>query len=161
MSSALSDCGSYWRVIVVESVDRSALVPYTPQEMFELVSDIESYPRFLPWCQGALILSRDIDEVRARIEFAVGGLTKSFTTRNRHQVNKMIEMHLVDGPFSRLDGFWRFDPLGDVGRKIALFLEYGFSNRVLGLVVGPIFGQIANTLVDAFQRRAVEIYGER
>jgi ribosome-associated toxin RatA of RatAB toxin-antitoxin module len=145
----------------VESVDRSALVPYTPQEMFALVSDIESYPRFLPWCSGARILSRDIDEVRASIEFAVRGVTRSFTTRNRHQVNKMIEMHLVDGPFSRLDGFWRFDPLGEEGSTIALFLEYDFSNRVLGLVVGPIFGQIANTLVDAFQQRAVEVYGQR
>jgi ribosome-associated toxin RatA of RatAB toxin-antitoxin module len=145
----------------VESVDRSALVPYTPREMFELVIDIDSYPRFLPWCHGARILSRDIDEVRARIEFAVGGMTRSFTTRNRHQINKMIEMHLVDGPFSRLNGFWRFDPLGEEGSKIALFLEYDFSNRVLGMVVGPIFGQIANTLVDAFQQRAVEIYGPR
>ena len=148
-------------MIVVESVDRSALVPYTPQEMFELVSDIDSYPRFLPWCHGARILSSDVDEVRARIEFAVGGVTRSFTTRNRHQVNKMIEMHLVDGPFSRLNGFWRFDPLGEEGSKIALFLEYDFSNRVLGMVVGPIFGQIANTLVDSFQQRAVEIYGSR
>jgi ribosome-associated toxin RatA of RatAB toxin-antitoxin module len=145
----------------VESVDRSALVPYTPREMFELVIDIDSYPRFLPWCHGARILSRDIDEVRARIEFAVGGMTRSFTTRNRHQINKIIEMHLVDGPFSRLNGFWRFDPLGEEGSKIALFLEYDFSNRVLGMVVGPIFGQIANTLVDAFQQRAVEIYGPR
>ena len=145
----------------MESVDRSALVPYTPQEMFELVSDIESYPRFLPWCSGARIVSRGIDELRASIEFSVGGVSRSFTTRNRHQVNKMIEMHLVDGPFSRLDGFWRFDPLGDEGSKIALFLEYDFSNRVLGLVVGPVFGQIANTLVDAFQQRAVEIYGLR
>jgi ribosome-associated toxin RatA of RatAB toxin-antitoxin module len=115
----------------------------------------------LPWCHGARILNRDIDEVRARIEFAVGGMTRSFTTRNRHQINKMIEMHLVDGPFSRLNGFWRFDPLGEEGSKIALFLEYDFSNRVLGMVVGPIFGQIANTLVDAFQQRAVEIYGPR
>ena len=145
----------------MESVDRSALVPYTPQEMFELVSDIESYPRFLPWCRGARILSRDVDEVRASIEFAVGGVTRSFTTRNRHQVNKMIVMHLVDGPFSRLDGFWRFDPLGEEGSKIALFLEYDFANRMLGLVVGPVFGQIANTLVDAFQQRAVENYGRR
>ena len=145
----------------MESVDRSALVPYTPREMFELVSDIEAYPRFLPWCRGARVLARGMDEVRASIEFAVGGVTRSFTTRNRHQVNKMIEMHLVDGPFSRLDGFWRFDPLGEEGSKIALFLEYDFANRMLGLVVGPVFGQIANTLVDAFQQRAVENYGRR
>jgi ribosome-associated toxin RatA of RatAB toxin-antitoxin module len=145
----------------LESINRSALLPYTPQEMFELVTDIESYPGFLPWCQGSRILSRSDDEVRARIDFAVGGMTKSFTTRNRHQVNKMIEMHLVDGPFSRLDGCWRFDPLGEEGCKIALFLEYDFSSRMLSAVVGSVFGQIANSLVDAFQQRAVEVYGQR
>jgi ribosome-associated toxin RatA of RatAB toxin-antitoxin module len=145
----------------VHTIDRSALVPYKPQQMFELVVDIEAYPRFLPWCQGARILSRDVDEVHARIEFAVGGLSKSFTTRNRHQVNKMIEMHLVDGPFSRLNGCWRFDPLGEEGSKIALFLEYDFSNPMLGMVVGPVFSHITNTLVDAFQKRAVEVYGAR
>lgn len=145
----------------MESINRSALLPYTPQEMYGLVVDIESYPRFLPWCEGSRVLSRDDDEVRASIDFAVGSVTKSFTTRNRHQVNKMIEMHLVDGPFSRLDGCWRFDPLGDEGCKISLFLEYDFSSRMLSVVVGSVFSHIANTLVDAFQQRAVEVYGPR
>jgi ribosome-associated toxin RatA of RatAB toxin-antitoxin module len=146
---------------VLESIDRSALLPYTPREMFELVSDIESYPQFLPWCHDTRILSRDMDEIRARIEFSVGGVTKTFTTRNRFQVNKMIEMHLIDGPFSKLDGCWRFDPLGEEGSKIALFLEYDFSSRMVGMVVGPVFNQIANTLIDAFQNRAIEVYGKR
>lgn len=146
---------------MLESIDRSALLPYTPREMFELVSDIESYPQFLPWCHDTRILSRDMDEIRARIEFSVGGVTKTFTTRNRFQVNKMIEMHLIDGPFSKLDGCWRFDPLGEEGSKIALFLEYDFSSRMVGMVVGPVFNQIANTLIDAFQNRAIEVYGKR
>ena len=146
---------------MLESIDRSALLPYTPREMFELVSDIESYPQFLPWCHETQILSRDMDEIRARIEFSVGGVTKTFTTRNRFQVNKMIEMHLIDGPFSKLDGCWRFDPLGEEGSKIALFLEYDFSSRMVGMVVGPVFNQIANTLIDAFQKRAIEVYGKR
>lgn len=145
----------------MESIDRSALLPYTPQEMFDLVTDIESYPLFLPWCQGSRILSSGIDEVRASIDFAVGSMTKSFTTRNRYQLNKMVEMHLVDGPFSRLDGCWRFDPLGDEGCKISLFLEYDFSSHMLSKVVGSVFGHIANSLVDAFQQRAVEVYGPR
>ena len=145
----------------MESIQRSALVLYTPEEMFALVSDIESYPRFLPWCRGTRVLSQDIDEVRASIEFSVGSLTRSFTTRNRFQVNKIIEMRLVDGPFSRLDGCWQFDRLGEEGSKIALFMEYDFDNRMLGMVVGPVFNQIANTLVDAFQQRAVEVYGDR
>jgi len=129
--------------------------------MFNLVRDIEAYPRFLPWCHGARVLAQEVDEVRASLEFSVGGLTRSFTTRNRHQVNKMIEMHLVDGPFSRLEGCWRFDRLGEAGSKISLFLEYDFENRLAGIVIGPVFSQIANTLVDSFQKRALEIYGER
>jgi len=145
----------------LESINRSALLPYTPQEMYGLVIDIESYPSFLPWCEGSRILSRDGDEVRASIDFAVSGMIRSFTTRNRHQVNKMVEMHLVDGPFSRLDGCWRFDPLGEEGCKISLFLEYDFSSRMLSVVVGSVFSHIANTLVDAFQQRAVEVYGPR
>ncbi|UCC55713.1 MAG: type II toxin-antitoxin system RatA family toxin [Gammaproteobacteria bacterium] len=145
----------------MDTVDRSALLPYTTEEMYRLVSDIESYPGFLPWCNDALILSQDDDELYASIEFSVGGMIRSFTTRNRLQVNKMIEMRLVDGPFSRLQGCWQFEPLGDAGSKISLFLEYDFSNRMLGMVVGPAFNQIANTLVDAFQKRAVEVYGER
>jgi len=145
----------------LESIKRSALLPYTPEEMYRLVSDIESYPDFLPWCTDARVLSQDIDEVCARIEFSVGGLTRSFTTRNRHQVNKIIEMRLVDGPFSRLEGCWQFDRLGEEGSKISLFLEYDFENRMIGLVIGPVFSQITNTLVDSFQKRAVEVYGER
>ncbi len=145
----------------METVDRSALLPYTTEEMYSLVSDIESYPGFLPWCNDALILSQDEDELYASIEFSVGGLIRSFTTRNRLQVNKMIEMRLVDGPFSRLQGCWQFEPLGDEGSKISLYLEYDFSSRMLGMVVGPVFNQIANTLVDSFQKRAVEVYGER
>ena len=145
----------------MDKINRSALLPYTPQEMFILVSDIESYPDFLPWCTVARVLSREYDEVRACIDFTVSGVTRSFTTRNRHQINKMIEMQLVEGPFSRLNGCWQFEPLGEEGCKISLFLEYDFSSRMLGMVVGPVFSQIANTLVDSFQKRAIEIYGSR
>ena len=145
----------------VEKINRSALVPYTAREMFDLVSDIESYPEFLPWCTEARVQSREHDEVRASIGFAVSGLTRSFTTRNYHQVNKIIEMQLVEGPFSSMHGCWQFDSLGDAGCKISLYIEYDFSSRMLGMVVGPVFNQIANILVDSFRQRAIEIYGSR
>lgn len=145
----------------MENVTRSALVPYTRQEMFALVSDVDAYPDFLPWCNGARTLSRSGDEVEARIEFAVGGVAKSFTTRNRHVDSQAILMQLVDGPFRHLEGSWRFDPLGEDGCKISLQLDYDFSSRMVGMVVGPVFNRIANTLVDAFRQRAVEVYGER
>lgn len=145
----------------MEVIDRSALVHYTPSEMFALVSDIETYPRFLPWCTGAKIVSRDGDSVTARIDFAVGKVSQSFVTRNSNREYSEIAMQLVDGPFSQLQGRWRFDPLGEEGCKISLYLEYDFSNKMVSMVVRQVFGKIANSLVDAFQQRAVETYGAR
>lgn len=142
-------------------VDRSALLPYTTTEMFELVSDITAYPQFLPWCSDAQILSQQGEELTARVGFSVSGVSKSFTTRNRLRPGKEIAMQLVAGPFSDLHGRWRFDPLGDAGSKISLFLEYDFSSNMVALAVGPVFNKIANTLVDAFEKRAVEVYGKR
>ncbi|MCG6900654.1 MAG: type II toxin-antitoxin system RatA family toxin [Gammaproteobacteria bacterium] len=145
----------------MEIIDRSALLPYSTDEMFALVSDINAYPQFLPWCSDAQILSQEGDEVSARVAFSVRGVSKSFTTRNRLQPGAEITMKLVEGPFSRLEGRWRFEPLGEVGSKISLFLEYDFSSTMVSFAVGPVFNKIANTLVDAFQKRAVEVYGKR
>ncbi len=140
-------------------INKFALVPYTPAQMFALVDDIETYPEFLPWCKSTRVLSRTKDEVRATIELSKGGVEKAFTTCNRNQKNEMIEMHLVEGPFKRLEGFWRFDALGNDGCKVSLDLEFEFASRVLGLVIGPVFSQVANSLVDSFQQRAVDVYG--
>jgi ribosome-associated toxin RatA of RatAB toxin-antitoxin module len=143
------------------SIQKTALVPYTPAEMFALVSDIEAYPKFLPWCSGAHVRLRNEDDVEATIDISKAGVEKSFTTHNRHQVDKMIEMRLVEGPFQRLDGYWRFDPLGDAACKVSLDLQFEFASHMLDMVVGPIFSQIANTLVDSFHKRAIRIYGKR
>ena len=145
----------------MDVVDRSALVHYSNDEMFALVSDIDAYPQFLPWCSGARVLSHEQHEMCARIDFSVSGVNKSFTTRNQLQPGHEISMQLVEGPFSQLEGRWRFEPLGDAGSKISLFLEYDFSSKMVSLAVGPVFNKIANTLVDAFQKRAVEVYGAR
>ena len=145
-------------------VNRNALVPYSPAEMFALVDDIESYPQFLPWCRSSTVWSRDGDEVKASVELAKGAIQKSFTTVNRNQQDKMIEMRLVEGPFHHLEGFWRFDALGAgdaVACKVSLDLEYEFSNALLAMTVGPVFNQVANKLVDAFSQRAVTVYGKR
>jgi ribosome-associated toxin RatA of RatAB toxin-antitoxin module len=145
----------------LDVVDRSALVHYSNDEMFALVSDIDAYPQFLPWCSGARVLSYEQHEMCARIDFSVSGVNKSFTTRNQLQPGREISMQLVEGPFSQLEGRWRFEPLGDAGSKISLFLEYDFSSKMVSLAVGPVFNKIANTLVDAFQKRAIEVYGAR
>ena len=141
-------------------VNRSAVAPYTPAQMYSLVEDVPSYPQFLPWCRSATISPVGPDEVRATIELAFHGVHRAFTTANRMQKDKMIEIRLVEGPFRRLKGFWRFDALGDKGCKVSLDMEYEFSNKLLALAVGPVFSQIANSLVDAFYRRATQVYGK-
>ncbi len=140
------------------SISKSALVPFSAEEMFRLVNDVAAYPQFLPWCGGSRVLSESEDEVRASVEIAHGSLRKAFTTLNRLQRGKMIEMRLVDGPFKQLEGFWRFQALEERACKVSLDLEFEFSNRLVGMAMGPIFSQIANTLVDSFSKRAREIY---
>lgn len=129
--------------------------------MYALVNDIESYPAFLPWCRSSTILERSDDEIKASIELARGGIQKTFTTLNRMQHNKIIEMRLVNGPFRHLEGFWRFQALDEHSSKVMLDMEFEFSNRLLGLTVGPVFTQITNSLVDAFTQRAMDVYGKR
>lgn len=140
-------------------IRRHALVPYSPAQMFALVDEINTYPQFLPWCRSAQEFSRDEDHVKASIEIAKGAVNKSFTTMNRMQSNKIIEMSLVDGPFKHLHGFWRFDELKPGACKVSLDLDFEFSNKLVSLAVGPVFNQVANTLVDSFVQRARAVYG--
>ena len=143
-------------------ISRSALVPYDVGEMYSLVDDIEAYSIFLPWCRSSEIISRSDEEVQASIEIAKGAFNKSFTTLNRLQKNKMIEMRLLKGPFKHLQGYWRFDELKkSQACKISLDLEFEFENKLIALAVGPIFNQIANSMVESFCKRAIEVYGER
>lgn len=142
----------------MSTVQKSALVPYSAHEMYALVADIDSYGKFLPWCGGARILTRDEDTVTAAITIAYGGVHKSFITVNRMQTDKMIEMRLVEGPFKHLFGYWRFQALDARACKVSLDMEYEFSSAMLGLVMGPVFSRIANDLVDGFRRRAESLY---
>ena len=142
-------------------VQKSALVPYSASEMYALVADVESYGDFLPWCGGARVVTREDNTVTAAVDIAYSGVNKTFTTRNRGEPGVQLEMSLVDGPFRSLHGYWRFQELDERACKISLDLEFEFSNKVLGLVVGPVFSKIANGLVDSFRERALELYGRR
>ncbi len=144
----------------MSTVSRSAIVPHSAFDMYALVADIESYPEFLPWCGGSRIASSTDEEIVASIEIAYKGIRKSFTTRNRLQPGKVLEMHLVEGPFRKLQGFWRFAPLDGQSCKVSLDLEFEFSNTLVRLAVGPVFSDIAGTLVDSFCERARQKYGD-
>lgn len=140
-------------------INRSAIVPYSAEQMYDLVDDIESYPKFLPWCQEATIQSRNEDEVHATLHLAWKGMTKSFTTCNRLQKPKMMEIRLVEGPFKQLEGFWRFSPLGEEGSKVSLDLQFEFANLLLAMAFGKLFEEVTDKLVNAFCERAKEVYG--
>lgn len=140
-------------------INKSALVPYSAEKLFLLVNDIEAYPDFLPWCKASEVFSRTDDEVKARLDLVKGAVHKSFTTVNRIQKNKMIEMRLLEGPFHHFEGFWRFEGLEENACKISLDMDFEFSSKMAGMIMGPLFNQIANTLVDSFCKRAKDVYG--
>ena len=131
--------------------------------MFALVADVVRYPEFLPWCSEGAVLQEQDEVMVARVGMSISGIRKSFTTRNTHDGQRSIRLELVDGPFSQLDGHWEFIPLGGPGQKackIVFTLNYAFSSRTLEALVGPVFDKIAGSLVDAFVKRADQIYGE-
>jgi ribosome-associated toxin RatA of RatAB toxin-antitoxin module len=140
------------------AIKKNAVVPYTPSQMYALVDDIEAYPLFLPWCKNSTVIYRSEDEVSATLTLAKGGIEKSFSTINRLQKNKMIEVTLKEGPFKHLEGFWLFESIHDNCCKVTLDLEFELANNLFSLALGPIFQQIANTLVDAFCERAKDLY---
>jgi len=142
-------------------VDKTVLVEYGCEQMFSLVRDVEAYPRFLPWCSGAAVNAADESVVRATLDIDYHGVRTSFSTENTYRTPPNIDLRLVQGPFKHLNGTWHFTALGDSACKIQLRLMYEFSNRILEKLVGPVFGFIANSLVDAFVRRAEQLYGRR
>ncbi len=144
----------------VRRVDRNAIMPYKAEAMYQLVADVETYPDFLPWCRSARVDADNGDEVKASLEIARGPVRKTFTTRNRLRPGEAIHMSLVEGPFKHLEGEWRFTPLGHDGSKIELHLEFDFESRLLKATVGPVFNHIAETMVDAFCKRAHTLYGK-
>lgn len=141
------------------TISKTALVTHSPEEMFKLVDNIEAYSEFLPWCGKATEISRDLINVEASLFISHSGLNKEFTTQNKNTAFEKIEMHLVNGPFKNLDGVWLFEPLGETACKVSLNLEFEFASKIVSVTLGPIFSKIANSLVDAFIKRADSIYG--
>ena len=146
----------------MKTVHKSVLIWYSPEEMFSLVTGVEHYPQFLPWCDRAAVLAQTGEGMTAEVGIAFSGIRQTFVTRNTHEAGKRVQMHLVKGPFSRLDGDWHFHPVGDGTQracKVELLLNYGFDSAALAALVGPVFDRIAGSMVDAFVKRAEQVYG--
>lgn len=142
----------------MKKISKHALVPYSASQMYALVNDIESYADFLPWCSRSDILEKTEQEIKASLNIAYGSLNKSFTTLNKLTPETKMEMLLVEGPFKKLHGEWLFTQLGDDGCKVSLELEFEFKSKLISMTMGPVFSQIANTLVDSFSERANKVY---
>jgi len=139
-------------------VKQARTMPYSPEQLFNMINDIERYPEFLPYFNTSKVHFRNEDEVEATLSISMAGFEKSFTTRNRLQSNKMIELRLVDGPFNHLEGFWRFDEI-PTGCNVSFDLEFEFAGLWLSHLMGPMFEQVAQTLIDSFSKRADALYG--
>jgi ribosome-associated toxin RatA of RatAB toxin-antitoxin module len=163
----------------MKHVKKSVLLWYSAHEMYALVTAVEDYPKFLPWCARAEVLQRDAEGLTARLHLAYAGVRHAFTTRNVHTPDQAVHVGLVDGPFSLLDGTWRFLALPEPAQrtpppaldgaagsaakacKIEFELRYAFANFALEALISPVFDRIANTFVDAFVKRAEQVYGPR
>jgi len=140
-------------------IERSALVMHSAQRMFDLVNDVKRYPEFLPWCIDAHIQSESDTNLVAGLTIKKGGIKQSFTTRNEKQSPDWMSMELVDGPFKKLNGLFKFQPLSDEACKVIFQLDFEVAGKILGLTLTPVFKQASNTMVDAFVKRADELYG--
>jgi ribosome-associated toxin RatA of RatAB toxin-antitoxin module len=146
----------------MKEVKRSALVPYTAEQMFALVEDIERYPQFLPWVSAAQLLERKPGEVIGRLEMHRAGMREVVTTRNVLTPPREITLALLTGPFKTLEGRWRFEPIGsDRGTRVDLTIRFEFVNSMLTLLLSRTFEKSCNELVDAFVARARAVYGTR
>lgn len=149
----------------MKHVKKSVLLWYSAHEMYALVTDVVAYPQFLPWCEHAELLEQTGDTVMAKLHLHYAGLKHDFTTRNTQVADTSVDMALVDGPFSDLDGTWLFKPIptpdGAPACRVEFDLRYAFSSKALETVLSPVFDKVADTFVDSFVVRAEHVYGQR
>jgi ribosome-associated toxin RatA of RatAB toxin-antitoxin module len=148
-----------WFAVLMAQVDKSILVEHPSHAMYRLVDAVEEYPQFLPWCGGTEVRWRDEETTVATIYIDYMGVKQSFTTENTKLPHREMNLTLQEGPFTHLQGHWRFHALGDTACKIEFRLSYAFSSHLLEKLMAPVFNHIANTFVDAFVARADKLYG--
>jgi ribosome-associated toxin RatA of RatAB toxin-antitoxin module len=143
----------------VRKISRSALVPYSADQMYALVEDVIAYPEFLPWCIGSTLHFKNNDVIEASLEMQRSGIKKSFRTRNTLQPGNAMGIALVGGPFRHLSGDWKFEQLGEDGSKVSLHMEFQFESRMTDTLFGRYFEDTCNSLIDSFTKRAHKTYG--
>ncbi len=143
------------------TINKTALLPYSAQTMFDLVADIARYPEFLPGCTGAEILEQENHVVVARLDLSKAGVKQSFVTRNSNQPHTAIRLALEDGPFEALSGEWRFDALSGEACRVSLDLTFQLRSGLLKMAASRLFETVANDMVDAMVKRANQLAREK
>ena len=162
MQSGYSDYPTgYYPGQTLVAIHKRTTVPYSADEMYALVNDIESYPEFLRWCKDARVINRTETHLQATVFIAAGKIKQSFTTENSMQPGRGINMQLVEGPFKYLTGSWSFTPVSEKESNITLDIDFEFKNKLLKLALNHTFNHIMDSMVNSFSQRAVEIYGKR
>jgi ribosome-associated toxin RatA of RatAB toxin-antitoxin module len=144
--------------MAIREIKRSALVTFSPEQMFDLVIDVERYPQFLPWVAGAELHQRSEHELLASMAMSRGGVTERFTTRNEFDRPAYMTMLLVEGPFRVLAGRWTFTPIGTAGTRVELEMRFEFASPVVSMLFGRSFEQSCGQLIDAFIARARQVH---
>jgi ribosome-associated toxin RatA of RatAB toxin-antitoxin module len=149
----------------MQSISKTQIVPYSSEEMYNLVNAVETYPEFLSWCSQSVVHHRTEDELKATLVMSAGGFTQSITTHNRMQKDKMIEVRLVEGPLKHLESFWRFENIdtpdttsNPIQCHIFFDIEFEFSNLFMRMTLEPFFSKVADTLMENFCARAEALY---
>ncbi|MBE0482545.1 MAG: type II toxin-antitoxin system RatA family toxin [Bacterioplanes sp.] len=140
-------------------ISRSALVMYSAEQMFQLVNDVRRYPEFLPGCAATEVIAESDAFIEAQLTIVKAGIEQSFSTHNDLMRPERMEMRLLDGPFTHFRGVWLFSRLSDDACKVSFELEFEMKNRLTGAAMGVVFKQVAGMMVDAFVKRAKQVYG--
>jgi ribosome-associated toxin RatA of RatAB toxin-antitoxin module len=144
----------------MKRIARSAIVEHPARELYALVEDIESYPRFLPWCRGARVRERNLERTVATLSVGLKGMRYEFSTENSKRPPEAIDMRLLEGPFRRFEAHWRFHALGPRAARIEFSMAYELAGGLVARALAPLFDAIADTMVDAFKRRADQVHAK-
>jgi ribosome-associated toxin RatA of RatAB toxin-antitoxin module len=145
----------------LESISKSAVVPFTAEQMYDLVNDVETYPLFLPWCSAGVVHTHEPHYMKASVSLAVGAVKQTFTTENSLKPAERIDVQLVSGPFKKLHGYWTFEPAGEGMCRISFKMNFEYKNMLVKLALNKIFQGIGNSMVSCFIERAKQLYAER
>ena len=143
------------------TVDKTVLTPYTPCQMYDLVNDIEKYPEFLPGCPKTIVHQREEAIIQATVYITKGPVQHAFTTKNHLKPHEEVYMTLVSGPFKHLEGWWRFKEKAKQGTDVSFKLQFEFTNKLVQMAFGQMFQMITEKMMQAFVKRAKEVYGPR